>query len=170
MKDRIKQLSYFLVLVFLWSCGSSPRFTGNDAPPSRPPVERSARDIQPPNEKEESYNYDEFSNVTILEIQTGIASYYGEEFNGSPTSNGEIYDMYGISAAHPTYPEGTIVRVTNLTNNKTEILRINDRMPQHPDRIIDLSYGAAEKLGMVTDGLAQVKIEVLKWGNGKYKN
>ena len=75
--------------------------------------------------------------------------------------------MYGISAAHQTYPMGTLLRVTNLKNNKSVILRVNDRMPYNPERIIDLSLGAAEKLDMVQDGLAEVRIDVLKFGNGK---
>jgi len=167
VKNKLKQIILLSLTILFWSCGSSPRFTGKDTPPSRPATDRPAHDIQPKSKKEPKY--EEFSNVTILETRTGIASYYGHEFDGNLTSNGEIYDMYGISAAHPTYPEGTIIRVTNLVNNKAQIIRINDRMPQHPDRIIDLSYGAAEKLGMITDGLAEVKIEVLKWGDGKYK-
>ena len=77
--------------------------------------------------------------------------------------------MYGISAAHPTYPEDTIVRVTHTQNGKTILVRINDRMPLHPERVIDLSYGAAKKINMIEDGLAEVKVEVLKWGEGEYK-
>lgn len=168
MKKNFRQDIILLFVVLLWSCGSSPRFTGNDTPPSRPAADRPARDVSPETKDETGYN--EFHNVSILETQTGIASFYGEEFHGNQTSNGEVYDMYGISAAHPTYPAGTVVRVTNLANNKTQIVRINDRMPSHPDRIIDLSYGAAEKLAMVTDGLTEVKVEVLKWGDGNYKN
>lgn len=155
------------IALTLWSCSASPKFTGDDPPLSRPKSERPARDIG--NTEDEYDERHEFHNVSVLESQTGIASFYGDEFNGNLTSNGEIYDMYGISAAHPTYPSGTIVRVTNLSNNKSEILRINDHMPQHPERIIDLSYGAAEKLDMINDGITEVKVEVFKWGNGEYK-
>jgi rare lipoprotein A len=75
--------------------------------------------------------------------------------------------MNSISAAHPFFPMGTLVRVTNLSNNKSVVLKINDRMPYRPDRIIDLSLGAARELGFVEDGLAEVKVEVLEWGKGK---
>lgn len=167
MKLKLKQVILLFVIIFLWSCGSSPRFTSNDTPPARPAPDKPARDINSEPESEKDYN--EFHNVTILETQTGTASFYGDDFHGNLTSNGEIYDMYGISAAHPTYPEGTVIRVTNLSNNKSQIVRINDRMPQHPDRVIDLSYGTAKKLDMIENGLAEVKIEVLKWGDGKYK-
>lgn len=169
MNRKLKQIVFIVITISLWSCGSSPRFTSNDTPPDRPPADRPARDIQPDIKDEEKTNYNEFHNVTILETETGTASFYGDGFHGNLTSNGEIYDMYGISAAHPAYPEGTIIRVTNLSNNLSQILRVNDRMPQHPDRVIDLSYGAAKKLDMINDGLAEVKIEVLKWGDGKYK-
>lgn len=167
MKRIFQYIVLISTLVLLWSCGSSLRFTGNDTPPKVKPAEKPSRDSKAKSEVPTDYN--EFHNVTVLETQTGTASYYADEFHGNHTSSGEIYDMYGISAAHPTYPVGTIVRVTNLSNNLSEILRINDRMPVHPDRIIDLSYGAAEKLNMINNGLAEVKIEVLKWGDENYK-
>lgn len=75
--------------------------------------------------------------------------------------------MNKISAAHPTYPMNTIVRITNLSNNKKIILRINDRMPKYDDRIIDLSLAAAKELDFIEAGLAKVKVEVLEWGKGK---
>ena len=164
----IHNMLFIFIATIFWSCSASPKFTSDDPQPSRPKVDKPARDID--TSENESTKYDEFHNVSVLETKTGIASYYGEEFNGNLTSNGEKYDMYGLSAAHPTYPEGTIVRVTNLSNNKSGLIRINDRMPQYPDRIIDLSYGTAKKLDMVEDGLAEVRIEVLKWGDGKYKH
>lgn len=167
MKNKLKYIVLISSVVVFWSCGSSPRFTSKDTPPEAKTTEKPVRELR--TKSEEQTGYKEFHNVTVLESQTGTASYYADDFHGNLTSNGEIYDMYGISAAHPTYPEGTVVRVTNLSNNLSEILRINDRMPVHPDRIIDLSYGAAEKLEMINDGLADVKIEVLKWGDGKYK-
>jgi rare lipoprotein A (peptidoglycan hydrolase) len=166
---RIINNSIFILLVFLfWSCSSVPRFTSDDPHPSRPKADRPARDIGTKSEVENT-DLTEFHNVSVLETETGIASFYGENFDGNLTSNGEIFDMYGISAAHPKYPSGTIVRVTNLSNNVSEILRINDHMPQHPERIIDLSYGAAKKLDMVVDGLVEIRVEVLKWGDGQYK-
>ncbi|MBI3123834.1 MAG: septal ring lytic transglycosylase RlpA family protein [Ignavibacteriales bacterium] len=109
----------------------------------------------------------EDSDAEVLETQTGVASFYADKYNGLPTYSGEIYDMNGLSAAHPSYRMGTIVRVTNLYNKKTVTIPINDRMPFHPDRIIDLSYGVAIALDMVTAGIVDVKVEVLKWGEGR---
>ncbi|MDA8138825.1 MAG: septal ring lytic transglycosylase RlpA family protein [Desulfobacteraceae bacterium] len=93
--------------------------------------------------------------------EKGIASWYGEEFHGRKTSNGETYDMYGISAAHKTLPLGTYVRVNNLENGRTLDLRVNDRGPFVRGRIIDLSYGAAQKLGIVEKGTASVRVTAL---------
>ena len=93
--------------------------------------------------------------------QKGIASWYGEDFHGKLTSNQEIYNMYAMTAAHKTLPFGTYVRVTNLTNGKSVVVRINDRGPFVKGRIIDLSYSAAEKLGMSETGVAPVEIKVL---------
>ena len=93
--------------------------------------------------------------------QQGIASWYGEEFHGKPTSSGEIYNMYGVSAAHKILPLNTYVRVRNLQNGKIIDLRINDRGPFVSGRVIDLSYGAAQKLGIVGSGTAPVEIIAL---------
>lgn len=100
--------------------------------------------------------------------ETGIASYYAEDFHGKLTANGETYDMYGLTAAHRTLPLNTIVRVTNLENDKSIILRINDRGPFVKDRILDCSYGAAVKLGFMGMGTAKVKIEVIEIGDDEY--
>jgi rare lipoprotein A len=90
---------------------------------------------------------------------TGTASWYGTKFHGQNTANGEVYDLYGMSAAHKTLPLPSYVRVTNLDNNRTVILRVNDRGPFYSDRIIDLSYAAAKKLGYAEIGTARVKVE-----------
>lgn len=96
--------------------------------------------------------------------QEGLASYYGKEFDGRRTSNGEIFHKDDLTAAHRTYPFGTIIRVTNLKNGGQVEVRVNDRGPQKPERIIDLSYGAAKVIGLDRMGLARVKLEVLDWG------
>jgi len=95
-------------------------------------------------------------------IEEGIASWYGKKFHGRPTSNGEIFDMYKISAAHKTLPINTSLKVTNLLNNKTIVVRVNDRGPFVAGRIIDLSFKAAEMLCIVVDGTAKVKIEAVQ--------
>ncbi len=87
------------------------------------------------------------NNVHPLAAQVGIASYYADKYNGRRTANGEIYNMFGISAAHPTYPMETIVKVTNLSNDLFVILKINDRMPDFKGRIIDLFIGCGKETG-----------------------
>ena len=93
--------------------------------------------------------------------ERGIASWYGKKFNGEKTSSGETYDMYAMTAAHPTLPLPSYARVTNLANHKSVIVRVNDRGPFLNDRVIDLSYTAAYKLGIISDGSAEVEVESL---------
>lgn len=92
----------------------------------------------------------------------GIASYYADDFHNKKTANGETYDMNGLTAAHQTLPFNTWIEVTNLTNGRTVIVRVNDRGPFVGDRIIDLSYGAAIELHMIEAGIQEVEIEVLR--------
>lgn len=94
-------------------------------------------------------------------VETGYASWYGQKFHGHLTSNGETYDMFAMSAAHKTLPLPSFVKVTNLENGKTAIVRVNDRGPFHQNRIIDLSYAAAKKLDTMKHGVAKVKVEVI---------
>jgi rare lipoprotein A len=94
--------------------------------------------------------------------EVGLASWYGDEFNGKPTANGELFDMNGISAAHATLPMPSIVEVTNLENGRTLQVRLNDRGPFHPGRIIDLSRGAAQALGFFNKGTAQVRVRFIR--------
>lgn len=108
-----------------------------------------------------------------LESRIGKASFYAEDFHGLRTASGEIFDMTKLVAAHPSYPFGTVLRVTNLENEKAVRLRVTDRGPtekyQNHGRIIDVSRGAAEKLNFVEDGVASVRVEVLAWGDGRYR-
>lgn len=94
--------------------------------------------------------------------EQGTASWYGAKFSGHKTSNGELYDLYQPSAAHKTLPIPSYARVTNLDNGKSIVVRVNDRGPFHSDRIIDLSYAAAVKLGYMEQGTAQVEVEVME--------
>ena len=91
--------------------------------------------------------------------ERGVASWYGEKFHGHKTSNGEVFDMYLASAAHKSLPIPSFLRVTNLDNNRSIIVRVNDRGPFHGDRLIDLSYAAAIKLGYADRGTARVQLE-----------
>ncbi|MFC2133030.1 septal ring lytic transglycosylase RlpA family protein [Bacteroidota bacterium] len=132
-----------------FSCAPSRKFTKDrwgDAKPSVPVEQKRYR------------------NYSVVETVKGVASFYADKYHGRLTSNGEIYDMYGLTAAHPSYPHETIIRVTNLSNGKSVVVRVNDRMPYREDRIIDLSYGTAIELDMVEDGIVEVKLEILEWG------
>jgi len=102
----------------------------------------------------DAYGYDE----------TGVASWYGHPFHGRPTANGETYDMHQVSAAHKTLPLGSVVEVTRLDNGAQVVARVNDRGPFVANRIIDLSYGAAQKLDMVGAGTARVRVVALAQG------
>jgi rare lipoprotein A len=93
--------------------------------------------------------------------ERGVASWYGKKFHGNRTSNWDIYDMYGMTAAHKTLPLPTYVRVRNLSNNRTIVVRVNDRGPFVDNRIIDLSYAAAQKLDMIKTGTSLVEIEAI---------
>lgn len=134
---------FILVSLVFFSCSSTTRYSRtNDSPD----------------------NDTRIKNPNVLEVETGTASYYADEFDGKKTANGEIYDMNSLTAAHPTYPFNTLVKVTNLSNRKSVEVRINDRMPQFKGRILDLSLAAAKKIEMVNAGIQEVKVEVLKWG------
>lgn len=94
-------------------------------------------------------------------VETGIASWYGKKFHGHRTSNGEIYDMYKMSAAHKSLPLPSYARVTNLDNGRSVIVRVNDRGPFHGNRLIDLSWAAAKKLGYLGSGTARVEVAAI---------
>src|SRR5271169_6042479 len=94
--------------------------------------------------------------------QIGTASWYGDYFVGKPTASGEDFDMYDMTAAHPTLPLGSYVRVTNLRNGRAVVVKVNDRGPIVPGRIIDLSYGAAQALEFEHRGLQRVRLDVVK--------
>ncbi len=91
--------------------------------------------------------------------ETGMASWYGKRYHGQPTASGEIYDMYAMTAAHPTLPIPSYARVTHVASSKTVVVRINDRGPFHADRVVDLSYTAAYRLGMLSEGSALVRVQ-----------
>jgi rare lipoprotein A len=143
-------LLFFVAITFLVDCSSSPRYT---ASPGTSPGTRTKGAVA-------------LSSVGTVEY--GVSSYYADDFHGKLTANGEVYDMYGITAAHNTLPLNTIIRVTNLENKKSIIVRINDRGPFIKNRILDCSYGAAIKLGFIRKGTARVKIEVIELGNNQY--
>jgi rare lipoprotein A len=107
--------------------------------------------------------------ASILEVRRGLASYYGPGFEGKRTASGVAFDKTAMVAAHPTYPFGTVVRVTNLANTRQVDVRVVDRGPARGPRaegvIIDVSSGAAARLGFVRQGRTRVRLEVLRWGD-----
>lgn len=110
-----------------------------------------------------------FFTISVAQVQTGKASFYADKFDGTPTASGEKYRHNKLTGAHKTLPFGTKVRVTNLANDKSVEVTINDRGPWVEGRIIDLSKAAAEELGFLNNGLAEVKLEVVDPGDGKVK-
>src|ERR1039457_6061252 len=160
MKTLIPFLLLFLLVL---GCGSSSRFSSNgNKVKNKYPNETTKSES---NEKVlEPVTKDEYANMPALETQTGVASYYGDKFDGKRTSFGEVFKKNDLTAAHLKYPYNTILRVINLLNNKSVILRINDRKPDFNGRIIDVPFGAAKKLEMIKSGITEVRIDVLKWG------
>ena len=110
-----------------------------------------------------------FNGKVLLTVE-GVASYYSQGFNGKETASGEIFNKNAFTAAHREFPFGTLLRVTNLSNGKSVEVTVNDRGPFKKDRIIDLSEAAARVIGMIQTGTAEVRIEVLKWGNNEYNS
>jgi rare lipoprotein A len=146
-----RQKIIFIFLTLLLGCAPAPIYRGGPA--------RETTAASPKNEtvKINDSPPAEWPLTTV----TGIASYYGKEFHGRKTANGETFDMNAMTAAHRTLPFGTTVRVTNLANDKIVTVRINDRGPFIKGRIIDLSYGAAKSIDLLSIG--QVRLEVLKY-------
>jgi rare lipoprotein A len=132
MTLRLDKILAVMAIVFLSACAQTPQ------PPSPPP---------PPDR--------------AVFSQTGVASWYGKSHHGRTTANGEKFDMEALTAAHRTLPFGTIVKVTNLSNNRSVNVRINDRGPYAAGRIIDLSARAARDLGIGENGVARVRLEQL---------
>ncbi|GAM54610.1 rare lipoprotein A precursor [Vibrio ishigakensis] len=159
----------FALLLAGCSSSDSERYAINqDIPPDAPITLDHIEDATP---RYEPYSLGGNKDYTVLGKsysvidnpqgfkQKGKASWYGKKFHGHLTSNGETYDMYSMSAAHKTLPIPSYVKVTNLDNGKTAVVRVNDRGPFHDGRIIDLSYAAATKLGVIQSGVANVEIE-----------
>ena len=155
MKSKILIYTIIISSTF-FNCGNAPRYYKSD----NTNVNRTSKKVSKSGKENKSKGH--------RKIIKGISSFYAEDFHGKLTANGEVYDMYGLTAAHKTMPLNTICRVTNLENNKSLILRINDRGPYIKGRILDCSYGAAKKLDFINQGTTKVKIEVIEWGDDKY--
>jgi rare lipoprotein A len=169
-----RSLTPLVCIALLAACGSAPKRGGyyaNDGPPDRAPADLAeAPDAEPRVEPllaraNRPYtalgrSYTPLTSDVPFR-QKGLASWYGRQFHGNRTASGEIYDMFAMTAAHPTLPIPSYVRVVNPRNGKAVIVRVNDRGPFKSDRIIDLSYGAATKLGIAGAGTGEVEIERL---------
>jgi len=153
---RLKPLLPIIIifsLFLLMACGPKHRIIiEREKPPPEKKEEIKEAKPAPPEkiEKRESRG-----------VQYGVASWYGSDFHGRPTSSGEIYDMYQLTCAHNTLPLGTLVMITNLENGRSLELKVNDRGPFVKERVIDLSYAAAQILGIWEKGTAFVKVEVI---------
>jgi len=172
----MKPLLTFIVLA-LSACAAAPRSGGyykDDGPGEKPPANLDQiADAQPKSEPLHRYAnrpYQVFGKeyVPLAFVQPyrqrGMASWYGKKFHGQRTASGETYDMYAMSAAHPTLPIPSYARVTRVATGRSVIVRINDRGPFHQGRMIDLSYAAALKLGFAQLGSAEVELESIEPG------
>ena len=156
-KVKFKFLILIVPFVLLTACATKHHIILEEG---IPPAEK--REVLKEEKKEEKpAPPEQVEKRESKEVQYGVASWYGSDFHGKPTSSGEIYDMYQLTCAHNTLPLGTAVMVTNLENGKSLELKVNDRGPFVKDRIIDLSYAAAKILGMWEKGTAYVKVEVI---------
>lgn len=133
---------------------------GGDPPDALPRVEPKSRFGNPPFYVVAGKRYDVLASSEGF-VERGIASWYGPRFHGRRASSGETYDMYAMTAAHPSLPLPTYAQVTNLENGRSATVRINDRGPFHANRVIDLSYAAARKLGVLQRGTAMVEVRTL---------
>jgi len=173
MPRSVSRLLLILLAITVAGCGSSdvrdgPPRSGSTRIPDLPD------DAVPRPEAKSRYgngpNYEVLGkHYTVMPSsngykERGVASWYGKKFHGNLTSNREVYDMYGMTAAHKSLPLPTYVRVRNLSNNREIIVRVNDRGPFVHNRIIDLSYSAALKLDMVKSGTSLVEVEAITFG------
>jgi len=166
-----KHLKLILLPFALSACSTQPTLIGDSAP-SAPPtnIHRIADAVpkyEPKSRGGNPKSYQVFGKTYYVLptnegfTEQGTASWYGTKFHGRKTSNGETYDMYAMTAAHKNLPLPSYLEVTNISNGKQVIVRVNDRGPFHGGRIIDLSYAAAAKLGMLKQGTSSVKIRAI---------
>lgn len=171
MNIIIKKLTIIFLSILLTSCSFYSKKTDSDSAPKSnvslkhlkpvvPKYEPKSRIGNPKNYQVFGKTYDVMPSSKDF-TQTGIASWYGTKFHGRKTSNGDVYDMFELTAAHKSLPLPTYVEVTNLENNKSIIVRVNDRGPFHDNRVIDLSYAAAAKLDVLAKGTAKVFIKAI---------
>lgn len=189
---RIGRASCVALIVLLVGCASAPKQPGpqvwepstnkggyyqDDGPAENPPLDLAAvPDAEPRDEALQKFanqSYEVMGNRYVPDTSgkpyrtQGLASWYGRKFHGKKTSSGEVYDMYGMTAAHRTLPIPSYARVTNILTGKSVVVRINDRGPFHPSRLIDVSYAAAVKLGLLAKGSAMVEVQRVFAADGR---
>ena len=182
---KISTVLFFLSLSLIVGCATAPRYSRSTLEKPKPVHQKIVKSPKPASHtkphhqsstsvsseeqaKSETANEEISSvpdesnveNANYREYQVGVASYYAKKFQGNKTANGERFDNYKYTAAHRKLPFNTTVRVTNLANNRSVVVRINDRGPHKATRVLDVSYSAAKELGMIDSGTARVKIEI----------
>ena len=164
----VRIIAASIVCIVIFGCSPSPRYTVH--PPSS---EKSSSGTGGAASGTVTYKGKEFPVATSEadeetrrklkgKVIRGMASYYADDFHGRKTANGETFNMYGLTCAHKTLPFNLWLEVTNLANNRTVLVRVNDRGPFVGDRVLDLSLGAAKELHMIEAGIQEVKIQVVK--------
>jgi rare lipoprotein A len=171
MRNVSRCLALIFLILFIAGCAPKGRYYQHqDSAPEVVPQQVTSHDAVAQYEPYASANMRPYTirRIRYQPLNTGKgfsdeghASWYGQKFHGHQTANGEIYDMYKMSAAHKTLPLPSFVRVTNLKNGKQVVVRVNDRGPFYSGRVIDLSYAAALKLDMLKTGIADVKLDVI---------
>jgi len=153
MINRPSFLIPFILLIAIATnaCSSDIRF-----------ARHSSKSIKDTVQKDDNSSTNEFK---VNQVLRGTCSYYGKKFHGRKTANGEVYDMYAFTAAHKSLPFNTILIVENTANGKTVQVRINDRGPYKKGRILDLSYSAAKKIGLIKTGTAKITAKIVKLGS-----
>ena len=147
-----KNIIFFIITLMLFSCTASPRYSS----------------VTKKNIKKKISKKKNKKSYSVSDELIGMSSWYGPNFHGKLTANGEVFDEYGLTAAHRDLPLNTVVRVTNLDNGKSLIIRINDRGPYIDGRMLDCSMAAAKKLGFYHNGMANVEVDIINFGDGDY--
>ncbi|MBD3420295.1 MAG: septal ring lytic transglycosylase RlpA family protein [Chitinivibrionales bacterium] len=168
MNTFFRAATFSLATTLIAACSSSVRYVRDDPPPDEQPSrskallpakETVARKVVPPEvQTPRRAAHTTGSDNAIV----GRASYYGRKFHGRKTASGERFDMHAMTAAHTRLPFGTRLRVTNLANHRSVIVRVNDRGPYKKSRILDVSRAAAERLGMIQSGTAKIRLEIIE--------
>lgn len=159
LKKALVLAACLTVLVLPAACATPPAAAGSAPASVAPAADYRLATLQP--EEPAPLETEGAAEETVTMSFTGLASWYGKRFHGRRTASGERYDMTAFTAAHPNLPFGSRVRVTNLANDRSVVVIVNDRGPFVKTRLIDVSHAAAKQLGILEDGVAEVRVDVL---------